>query len=65
MHPNKFQINPNFDRSKKDLPGLEKFKIKYGFEGFKEWNNFHHRNLFRFKVDCELKFRETLGFEFD
>jgi hypothetical protein len=38
---------------KKDLPELEKFEIKYGFEGFNERNNFIHQNFFIFEVDCE------------
>jgi hypothetical protein len=39
--------------------------MKYGFEGFENQNNFHHRNIFRFEVDFELKFREAsmLAFE--
>jgi hypothetical protein len=28
------KIHSNFDRSKKDLPVLENFQIKYGFEWF-------------------------------
>jgi hypothetical protein len=49
---NSIQIIPNFDRSKKDLPELEKFEIKYGCEGFEEGNNFLHRNFFRFDMNC-------------
>jgi hypothetical protein len=48
---------PNFNRSKNDPPLLRKIEIKYGFDGFEEMNNFHHRNFF--------KFREVLEFEFD
>jgi hypothetical protein len=44
--------------SKKGIPKLENFKIKYGFEGFEERNNFIHRNFFRFKIYFELKFLE-------
>jgi hypothetical protein len=40
---------------KKDLSKIEKFEIKYGFEGFEEWNNFLHRNIFIFKMYLELK----------
>jgi hypothetical protein len=36
------------NRLKKDFPKLEKFEIKYGFEGFEEGNNFLHRNVLRF-----------------
>jgi hypothetical protein len=28
-------------------------KIKYGFEGFDERNNFPYKNFFRFEVDFE------------
>jgi hypothetical protein len=41
-----------------DLPKLKKIEIKYGFEGFEERNNFLHRNLFRYKMDRELKIRK-------
>jgi hypothetical protein len=61
---NKIQIHSSYDRSKKDLPGLKKFRIKYGIEGFEERNNFLHRNFFIFKVDLKLNFREALGLEF-
>jgi hypothetical protein len=44
---------------------LEKFKIKYGIEGFEERNNFLQRNFFIFEFDFELKIRDALGFEFD
>jgi hypothetical protein len=36
----RFQNHSNFERSRNDLLELEKFKIKYGFEGFDEKNNF-------------------------
>jgi hypothetical protein len=55
---NLFQIISNLNHSKKGLPKLEKFEIKYGFEGFKERNNFIHRNSFRFKIYFELKIWE-------
>jgi hypothetical protein len=32
---------------------LENFEIKYGIEGFKERNNFIHRNFFIFEVEFE------------
>jgi hypothetical protein len=50
---NKIQIHPIFDESNRDLPGLEKFQIKYGVEGFEERNNFLQRNIFKFEVDFE------------
>jgi hypothetical protein len=40
---NLFQINSNLIRSKKNLPELEKIEIRYGREGFEEWNHFLHR----------------------
>jgi hypothetical protein len=53
------QRDSNFIRSKNDLTKLRKFEIKYGFEGFDERNNFVYRNFLRFKVNFDLKFRET------
>jgi hypothetical protein len=44
--------------SKKDLPKLKKFEIKYGFEGFEERNNFLQWNIFKLEKDFELKFWE-------
>jgi hypothetical protein len=52
---NHIQILSNFDSSKKDPPELEKFEIKYVCEGFKERNNFLHRNVFRFETYFKLK----------
>jgi hypothetical protein len=49
----RFQKSFNFHLSKKDIPELKKFEIKYGFEGFDGRNNFLYRNFFRFKVDVE------------
>jgi hypothetical protein len=49
--PNK--INSNYYCFKKDLPEIEKFEIKYGFEGFEEWNNFLYINFFRLEVNFE------------
>jgi hypothetical protein len=40
-----FQIHSNFERSKKDLPGLENFEIKYGFEDLEKMNNVIYRNF--------------------
>jgi hypothetical protein len=48
----RFQNRSNFDRLKKELPNIENFEIKYGFA---EWNNFLHRNVFRFEMYFELK----------
>jgi hypothetical protein len=45
----------NFDQSKKNLPILKKFEIKYGREGFEERSNFSYRNFLRFEMDFELK----------
>jgi hypothetical protein len=50
-----------FDRLKKDLPKIKKFEIKYGFEGFEEWNNFIHRNVFRLEMFVELKIWESMS----
>jgi hypothetical protein len=54
---NHIQILSNFDSSKKDPPELENFERKYVCEGFKEGNNFLHRNVFRFEIYFKLKFR--------
>jgi hypothetical protein len=44
---------------------LDKFKIKYGYEGFEDRNNFLHMNFSRFKMDFELKIWESRSvFEF-
>jgi hypothetical protein len=36
-----------------------KFEIKYSFEEFVERNNFPFRNISRFEMEFELKFREA------
>jgi hypothetical protein len=59
---NQFQIPSNFDRPKKDSPELEKFEIKYGYEGFEERNKLLHRNFSRFEMDLKWKFREFSRF---
>jgi hypothetical protein len=64
MYSNFSKLNLNFIQSKDDLNVLKKFQIKYGIQGFEERNKYLHRNFFRFELDFELKFRETLGFEF-
>jgi hypothetical protein len=56
---NSNQTRSNFILSKLDLHKLEKFEIKFFFEGFDERNNFLHRNLSRFEMDFKLKFRES------
>jgi hypothetical protein len=50
---NLIQTHSNFTRSKQDLPELDKFEIKYGFEGFVERKNFPYRNFFIFEMDFE------------
>jgi hypothetical protein len=66
---NGFKLYSNFDRSRNDLPELENFEIKYGFEGFEERNNFLHRNFSRFRMYFKWKIREASRFriwiEFD
>jgi hypothetical protein len=42
-----------FHRTKKGLPRVKKFELKYGVEGLEERNNFLHRNFFIFEVDFE------------
>jgi hypothetical protein len=49
---NYIQIRSNIDRSKIDLPELQKFE-KYGFKDLKRMNNFLHTNFFRFRRDLE------------
>jgi hypothetical protein len=44
----KHLIFSNFDRFKFDLPELQKFGIKYGFEDLEEMNNILHRSQFGF-----------------
>jgi hypothetical protein len=53
-----------FDRSKFDLPELQKFEVKYGFEDLKKVNNFLHRNFFRFGMEFKLRIREISKLEF-
>jgi hypothetical protein len=47
------QTHSNFILSEQDLSELEEFEGKYGFEGFKERNNFLYRIFFIFEVDFE------------
>jgi hypothetical protein len=55
----KFNTRSNFLWHKQDIPEVEKIEIKYGREGFKEGNNFLHRNMFIFEMDIRLEFRES------
>jgi hypothetical protein len=41
---------------------LKNFEIKYGFD---ERDNFPYRNVFRFRMNFELKIREASRFEFE
>jgi hypothetical protein len=47
----RIQIHSNFDYSKKDLPIIENFDLKYGCEVFEERNHFFHWNFSRFAMD--------------
>jgi hypothetical protein len=49
-------------QSKQDLPKLQKFRIKYSFEGFEERKNILHRYFFRFEMDLKWKIREFSRF---
>jgi hypothetical protein len=40
---------------KNDLPKIEKFEKKNGWEGFEEGNNILHTNFFIFGMDFKLK----------
>jgi hypothetical protein len=65
LNSNEFEFksnHSNFIWSKLDFPVLRKFKIKYGCEGFEEWNNFLYRNFPRFKMDFKWKIREASRF---
>jgi hypothetical protein len=55
----------NFNQSKKNLPKLKKFEIKYGVEGFDKRNNFPYINFFKSEVYFELKIKDFLRFEFE
>jgi hypothetical protein len=59
LRKSKCKTDSNLTLSKTSLPWLEKSKIKYGCEGFKEGNNFLHRNLLRFEIYFELKIWEV------
>jgi hypothetical protein len=55
---NLFEIILKLIHSKRGLPEFKKFKIKYGFDGFAERNNFLYSNFFRLEMGFELKFGE-------
>jgi hypothetical protein len=52
----------NFSPTKKDLPELENFEIKYAFKDLEKMINFLHRKFSRFGTDFELKFGEFSRF---
>jgi hypothetical protein len=54
-----FWIPQNFGWFKRYFPVFQKFEIKYGSKEFEMRNNFAYRNLLRFWMNFELKFRET------
>jgi hypothetical protein len=53
MISNGFKFAPNFDRSKRCLPMLQNFQIKYGWKELEIRNNFPHRNLSRIEMELE------------
>jgi hypothetical protein len=55
---NEFWIPLNFGWFKRYLPALQKFEIKYGWKAFEIRINCPYRNVSRFKMEFELKFRE-------
>jgi hypothetical protein len=57
---NGFKFAPNFDRSKRCFPMLQKFQIKYEWRELEIRNNVPYRNFSRFEIEFELKFRELL-----
>jgi hypothetical protein len=56
---NTIQTRSNLILSEQGLPILQKFEIKYGFEGFDERNNFSYKNFYLLEMEFEIKFRET------
>jgi hypothetical protein len=54
-----FQIGSKLIRPKTNILELQKFELKYSFEGFGERNKFLHRNFSRFEMNLKLKFRES------
>jgi hypothetical protein len=55
---NEIWIPPNFGWFKRYLPALQKFERKYGWKAFEIGINFPYRNVSRFEMEFELKFRE-------
>jgi hypothetical protein len=55
-----FNFAPNFDLSKRCIPLLEKLEVKYGWKELEIRNIFTYRNISRFEMEFELKFRELL-----
>jgi hypothetical protein len=51
LNSNSFQLH----LIQNGIPELKQFEIKYGREVVEEGNNFLHMNLFRFKMDLDLK----------
>jgi hypothetical protein len=43
----------NFDQSRRNLPELQEFEIKYSSKDLEKINKFVHRNFFRFGRDFE------------
>jgi hypothetical protein len=60
---NGFKFAPNVDRSKRCLPQLQKFQMKYGWKELEIRNNFPYRNFSRFETEFEQEFRELLRVE--
>jgi hypothetical protein len=57
---NRFKFAPSFDRSKRCLPLLKRFQIKYGWKEIEIRNNRPYRNFSIFEMEFELKFIELL-----
>jgi hypothetical protein len=53
LYSTQFSIDLNLNRPIGSLPKLEKFQIKYCFEGFEIRNNFPYRNFLIFKTEFE------------
>jgi hypothetical protein len=53
------QTHSNLVQRKISLLGFDKFKIKYGYEGFYLRNIFPYRNFSRFEMVFELKIKEA------
>jgi hypothetical protein len=55
---NGFKFAQTFTDPKRCLPVLEKLEIKYGWKECEMGNNSSYRNLSRFDLKFELKFKE-------